>query len=85
LHDNTVRLLDGAACRRAYEQLTTLEMEYRQSGTIYGCPSGRHDDLAISAAMAVWALEHPHLEYWMRALEPRRVSKPQQHGWAPFV
>ena len=67
LHDNNVRLLDGAACRRAYEQLTALEMEYRQKGMIYDCPSGRHDDLAISVAMAVWALEHPYLEYWMRA------------------
>ncbi|MGB6415766.1 MAG: hypothetical protein WBF50_04080 [Pseudolabrys sp.] len=85
LHDNNVRLLDGAACRRAYEQLTALEMEYRQRGTIYDCPSGRHDDLAISVAMAVWALEHPYLEYWMRALEPRPIRSKRQApsalGW----
>ena len=85
LHDNTVRFLDGAACRRAYEQLTALEMEYRQRGTIYDCPSGRHDDLAISVAMAVWALEHPYLEYWMRALEPRPIRSKRQApsalGW----
>jgi hypothetical protein len=85
LHGDKVRILDGAASRRAYEQLTLLEMEYRQTGTIYKCPSGRHDDLAISTAIAVWALQHPHLPYWMRALEPRparaRRAAPNALGW----
>ena len=78
LHDNKVRILDGATSRRAYEQLTMLEMDYRQSGTIYGCPSGRHDDLAISCAILVWAAQHPDLEYWARVLEPRRKSQKTQ-------
>jgi len=85
LHGNKVRILDGPASRRAYEQLTLLEMEYRQTGTIYHCPSGRHDDLAISTAIAVWALHHPHLPLWMRALEPRanwaRKVAPNSLGW----
>jgi len=85
LHDKKVRILDRPASRRAYEQLTLLEMEYRQTGTIYHCPSGRHDDLAISTAIAVWALQHPHLPVWMRALEPRpnwaRKAAPSSLGW----
>jgi hypothetical protein len=85
LHEHNVRILDGPASRRAYQQLTLLEMEYRQTGTIYHCPSGRHDDLAISTAIAVWALHHPHLGVWMRALEPRpnwaRKAGPSPLGW----
>ena len=85
LHDNNVRILDGPTCRRAYEQLTTLEIDYRQNGRIYGCPSGRHDDLAISCAILIWALRHPDLEYWMRVLQPRvfhrRPQAPSAAGW----
>ena len=49
-----------------------LEMEIGQTGTIYRCPSGHHDDLAISCAMLVWAAQHPHLQLldarsWSRA------------------
>jgi terminase large subunit-like protein len=76
LHDNKVRILDGATSRRAYEQLMALEIDYRQNGMIYGCLSGRQDDLAISCAILVWAAQHPDIEYWARVLEPRiRSSK----------
>ena len=85
LHDNKVRILDGPTSRRAYEQLTMLEMDYRQNGTIYGCPSGRHDDLAISCAILVWAAQHPDLEYWARVLEPRvsarKRAAPSARAW----
>ena len=86
MQDNKVRILHGAASLRAYEQLMALEIEYRQSGMIYGCPSGQHDDLAISCAMLIWAAQHPHLEYWTRALEgprpPRnRRPAPSAAGW----
>jgi len=85
LHDNKVRVLDGPTSRRAYEQLTMLEMDYRQNGTIYGCPSGRHDDLAISCAILVWAAQHPDLEYWARVLEPRvsarKRAAPSARAW----
>ncbi len=70
MQTNKVRIQDGAESRRAYEQLMTLEIDVRQSGVIYTCPPGRHDDLAISCAMLVWAAEHPHLPYWCRPLEP---------------
>jgi hypothetical protein len=86
MQNETVRILHGAASLRAYEQLMALEIEYRQSGMIYGCSSGRHDDLAISCAMLAWAAQHPHLEYWTRALEgprsPRtRRPAPSAAGW----
>ena len=67
--------LMDANSRRAYEQLMTLEIEYRQNGMIYDCPSGRHDDLAISCAMLVWAAQHPHLEYWTRAVGATCLSQ----------
>jgi Terminase large subunit, T4likevirus-type, N-terminal len=85
LHDNKVRFLDGPASRRAYEQLMALEMEYGQNGTVYKCHSGRHDDLAISCAMLVWAAQHPHLSRWCRPLEPQppqnRRPAPTAAGW----
>jgi hypothetical protein len=86
MQDDKVRILHGAASIRAYEQLMALEIEFRQSGMIYGCPSGQHDDLAISCAMLIWAAQHPHLEYWTRALEgprpPRnRRPAPSAAGW----
>ena len=74
MQNNKVRMLDGPASRRAYEQLVALEVEIRQSGMIYNCLSGRHDDLAISCAMLVWAARHPHVPSWCRVLEPRRPS-----------
>jgi len=63
--------------RRAYEQLMALEIEYRQNGMIYGCPSGQHDDLGISCAMLAWAARHPHLSEWVRiAKQSRIIRKP---------
>lgn len=71
MQNDKVRMLAGEDSRRAYEQLAALEVEIRQSGMIYNCLSGRHDDLAISCAMLVWAARHPHLAFWCRPLEPR--------------
>ena len=56
--------------RRAYEQLANLELEFREGGTVYTCPPGKHDDLGISCAMLAWAARHPHLPHWFRNLEP---------------
>jgi hypothetical protein len=86
MQSGKVRILHRAASIRAYEQLMALEIEFRQSGMIYGCPPGRHDDLAISCAMLAWAAQHPHLEYWTRVLEeprsPRnRQPAPSAAGW----
>jgi hypothetical protein len=82
--DNKVRILHGATAMQAYQQLMTLEIELRESGLIYGCPSSQHDDLAISLAITVWAADHPHLPFWLRALpQPprRRRPAPSPRGW----
>lgn len=76
-HNNNLRILSGPESVRAYEQLMNLEVEFKDSGMIYTCPSGHHDDLAISCAILVWAALHPHLPHWCRALEPQRVRTPR--------
>ena len=78
--------LHGPNALRAYEQLMTLEIELRESGLVYRCPPGQHDDLAISSALLVWAARHPHLYRWCWALEgprpPRNKQRPPNAlGW----
>jgi hypothetical protein len=87
LQSNQVRFADGPMSRKAYEQLTALETEYRESGTVYTCASGQHDDLGISCAMLAWAARHPHLEYWFgTVVAARRPRRPrQEYGWKAFV
>jgi Terminase large subunit, T4likevirus-type, N-terminal len=84
LQSNQVRIANSEGLRRGYEQLANLELEYRESGTVYGCPVGQHDDLAISFAMLAWAAGHPHLTFWFRNLEAaRRPRKPRERfNWA---
>jgi hypothetical protein len=78
LQADRVRFADGPESRRAYEQLMTLETEMKESGTVYNCPSGHHDDLGISCAMLGWAARHPHLREWFRIFEQsRRIRKPE--------
>ena len=85
LHDDMIRIRNGPQSERAFEQLMNLEMEFKRSGTIYNCPSGHHDDLAISCAIVVWAAQHPHLPFWCRLLEPQPrpnyQSAPDPSGW----
>lgn len=73
--------------KRAFDQLMRLETEFRESGIVYHCPSGQHDDLGISCAMLTWAARHPHLNHWVgTALQARRPRRPQQtYGWGAFV
>ena len=87
LQCDAVRFVDGPMIRRAYEQLANLETEMRESGMVYTCPPGQHDDLGISCAMLAWAARHPHLEDWMRRLHAAlRPRKPRQtFGWGAFV
>ena len=90
LQSDQVKFSDGEVMRRAYEQLANLETEFRQSGMVYTCPSGQHDDLGISCAMLAWAARHPHLEWWMRNLpagrRPRKRNPLDQiSGWAPHT
>jgi hypothetical protein len=72
LQSGQVRIVDGPATRRAYEQLMGLETEIRESGIVYRCPPGQHDDLGISCAMLVWAARHPHLSGWVQITETAR-------------
>jgi hypothetical protein len=87
LQSGQVSIVDGPATRRAYEQLMALETEIRESGTIYRCPTGQHDDLGISCAMLAWAARHSHLRAWVdTALSARRPRKRRQtFGWAAFT
>jgi hypothetical protein len=82
LQADLVRFADGSAMRRAYEQLANLEVEFRDSGTVYSCPAGQHDDLGISCAMLAWAAQHPHLPNWVRTLAPKRRIKRDTSNWA---
>jgi hypothetical protein len=66
LQANAVRIAKTETNQRAYEQLVGLEVEMRESGIVYKCPPGQHDDLGISWAMLAWAARHPHLEAWVR-------------------
>jgi hypothetical protein len=87
LQSRQVRIVDGPTTRRAYEQLMALETEMRESGIVYSCPPGQHDDLGISCAMLAWAARHPHLPHWVRTIEsarrPRRV--PQKISWLAWT
>lgn len=81
LQSNQVRIVDGPTSLRAYEQLMGLETEIRESGIVYSCPPGQHDDLGISCAMLAWAARHPHLSEWIRISERSRIIR--KHRPAP--
>jgi hypothetical protein len=87
LQAGQVRIVDGPMAQRAYEQLMRLETELRETGIVYRCPPGQHDDLAISCAMLAWAARHQHLSSWVRTgLSARRArTRRQTYGWAAFT
>ena len=70
-----VRFRDEPDTRKIYQQLFDLELEYRESGKVYTCPPGKHDDLGISCAMLAWAARHPHLACWVRNFEASRRAR----------
>jgi hypothetical protein len=74
LQSRLVRIVDSPMAQKAYAQLEALEVEYRDTGTVYACLPGHHDDLGISCAMLAWAARHPHLPYWFRAAQPVRPA-----------
>jgi hypothetical protein len=82
-----VRLGNDQNIRRAFDQLVRLEVEYKQGGVVYGCPSGEHDDLAISLAMLAFAAKHPHSDHWVRNMKSTRRSRSAspKFGWAAFT
>jgi hypothetical protein len=75
LHSDQVRFVDSPMSQRAYEQLMGLETEMRETGVIYTCPPGQHDDLGISCAMLAWAARHAHLSIWVGNLERSRTYR----------
>ena len=77
LQSDLVRFPHEPLMQRAYDQLANLELEYRDSGRVYTCPPGKHDDLGMSCAMLAWAAGHLHLETWLRNGMPRS-RRPQQ-------
>jgi hypothetical protein len=87
MQSDLVRFVEGPVIRQAYDQLANLELEYRESGAIYTCPPGKHDDLGISCAMLAWAARHLHLETWLRNLEAARRPRGtrQKFGWPAFT
>ncbi len=87
LRNHRVRFADSAESKRTYEQLEALELEQRESGTVYKCPSGQHDDLAMSLAMLAWTAQHLHLESWTRPIfDAHRPRRPRQKfGWGAFT
>jgi hypothetical protein len=87
LQADRVRLASGeVSTTRAFAQLEALETEHSQNGTIYTCPPGQHDDLAISCAILVWAGQHPHLRSWMNNNPATHRRRPRQEiGWGAFT
>lgn len=87
LRNDRIRLPRSPESGRAYEQLMALEPEQRESGVVYKCPPGHHDDLGMSLAMLAWAAQHLHLESWQRPIfdahRPKR--RRQTHGWRAFT
>jgi hypothetical protein len=86
LQADLVKFVKSPMSMRAYEQLMGLETEMRETGIVYACPSGQHDDLGISCAMLAWAARHPHLDHWignaMQARRPRqRRPPPNWQAW----
>jgi hypothetical protein len=87
LDSGQIRFPDNEMMRRAFAQLHALEPEYRDTGAVYHCPEGQHDDLAISCAMLVWAAHHPHLDHWVRSVQvsrrpPRQSPKISPLAWS---
>jgi hypothetical protein len=88
LQSDLVRIVDDPTSQQAYEQLMNLETEFRESGIVYKCLPGQHDDLGISCAMLAWAARHPHLRAWSDtglASHRPRVRAGQNFGWGAFT
>jgi hypothetical protein len=88
LQSRSVRIVDSPMAQKAHAQLEALEVEHRDTGTVYRCPTGGHDDLGISCAMLAWAARHAHLPYWFRTAQPvyraRRPSISAAEAWRAF-
>jgi len=87
LCSDQVRFVDDPMSRRGYDQLASLQAEMRETGTVYTCPAGQHDDLGMSCAMLACAAQHPHVGVWTNTIWSARRPriKRQKHGWGAFV
>jgi hypothetical protein len=87
LRDRQIRFVNGAESRRAYAQLEALEPEQRESGRVYKCLPGQHDDLAMSLAMLAWAAQHFHFDEWTRPIFDAHRPRPRKppYGWGAFT
>jgi hypothetical protein len=87
LATDMVRLTAGPDSRRAYAQLENLKMELRDTGKVYTCLPGQHDDLAISCCMLAWACRHPHVSYWKTTAFADRMPRPKPRpiSWAAWT
>jgi hypothetical protein len=84
LERGEIKIVNNAMSRLACQQLADLVVEDGDSGHIYKCASGRHDDLGISCAIVAWAARHPHLEAWVRTASYERKPR-QTFGWGAFT
>jgi hypothetical protein len=71
-----VRLAQGPEIKRAFAQFNNLQAEMRDTGRVYSCLPGHHDDLAISCCMLAWACRHPHLRSWSTTAFADRLPRP---------
>jgi len=64
LRTRQIHIKNGPMAQRLYEPLHSLEVELKESGKIYKCLPGKHDDLAISLGVLNWAIRHSHWPSW---------------------
>jgi hypothetical protein len=89
LRNGRIRLPDNEDSRHAFSQLEGFEPEQRETGVVYKCPAGQHDDLAMSLAMVAWAAQHLHFDRWTRPIfdahRPRRAPIDGRRVWNAFT
>jgi hypothetical protein len=87
MREHQIHFLDSPESRRAFEQLVALEPEQRDSGIVYKCPAGQHDDLGISLALLAFGAQHLHLNAWQQPIfnAHRRSPPSPKFSWSSFV
>lgn len=85
LEAGLIKMLDCPQSLRAYAQLEALQTELRDTGMVYKCAAGQHDDLGMSCAMLAWAARHPHLEAWTRNVADTRRPRRRPPSISPLA